>query len=137
MGTAILMHGVTTGGTESAIAQIDVPKDGLLIGIEWGIQALFDTTSDSLRAQVSFGSVAVGTNDSRQVVSVANLGAATFTAGGSIIAGDTHYASLPDIPVGAGERLYLHSIGAAGVVATIQAVLHFDFDLDQPKARRR
>ncbi len=137
MGTIVQMIAATTGGTESALVNIDVPKDGNIVGIEWAVRALYDTTSDQLDFQLSFGTVHNGSNDSRQVISAGTVGGLTFTAGGSVIAQSHTYTQLPDIPVMGGERLYLHSAASAGVVGVIRALVHFDFDLDKVSVRRR
>jgi hypothetical protein len=131
------MRGASTGGTESALAQIDVPMNGHIVGIEWACNADFDTDNDSQTWQLSFGSVNVDVNDSRQVISTITVGFMTFTAGGSVVAKANGFTMLPDIPVGMGERLFLHSLAAAGVVGVARLVIHFDFDLDQMKVRRR
>jgi len=137
MGTAIQMAATSSGGTESALASIDCPMSGNILGVEWSVTADYDTDNDAQFWQVSFGSASTTANDSRQVISNCTMGGLTFTAGGSVIAGRQQYTKLPDIPVGMGERLYLHSVAAAGVVGTARAVLHFDFDLDKVQVRRR
>lgn len=131
------MLGSTTGGTEHAIAAIDIPRAGHLISVEWSVRAFYDTTLDFSDYQLSFGSVGVIANDSRQVISNVTLGGMVFTAGGSIIAVWNSMTILPDVIVGQGERLFLHAISAAGVVGTARVCLGFDFDLDLPRARRR
>jgi len=137
MGTAILMRAGSTGGTENAIVNIDVPMNGNIIGVEWACRALYDTTSDAQEWQFSFGSASTTSNDSRQVISHISLGGLTFTAGGSVIAQANGYTKIPDIPVGMGERLYLHSLATAGVVGVANLLVHFDFDLDKVQVRRR
>jgi len=138
MGTVITMVATSTGGTESALASIDIPKAGELLAVSWQSIPLFDTTLDFQVWQLSFGSVHSAANDSRQIISQMSQGRVTLlTAAGVLIAGANFLDLLPDLVVGAGERLFLHSFAAAGVVATVYAMLHFSFDLDQPRARRR
>jgi hypothetical protein len=137
MGTVIQMQAASTGGVESGLAAIDIPKDGSIEGVEWAAYADFDTDNDLQIWQLSFGSTVANVNDSRQVISNCSVGALTFTAGGSVIARGDKYSILPGIPVGAGERLFLHSSAAAAVVGTVRCVISFSFDLDMPKARRR
>lgn len=137
MGTAIMMAGTSTGGTE-AIANIDCPMNGNLVGIEWAGRAIIDTTADFQDWQCSFGSTAVSANDSRQVISNVSVGNHNFlTSVGDAVGRISQFTPLPAIPVGMGERIFLHSIAAAGVVGQIRATLHFDFDLDKVQVRRR
>lgn len=137
MGTQIQMVGATTGGTEAALANIDVPRNGNLVGVSFAGRVDFDTDNDFCHVQISFGSTVSTTNDSRQVIANWQAGHLTFTAGGSLVGGGNAHIPLPNIPVGMGERLYLHGISAAGVVGVIYAMLQFDFDLDQALVRRR
>lgn len=137
MGTAIMMAGTSTGGTENGLAQIDSPMAGNLVGVDWAGYCDFDTDNDIGFFQLSFGSTNTVQNDSRQVISNFSFGALTFTAGGSVIGKADHYVPLPDIPIGMGERLWIHGINAAGVVANFRVMLYFDFDLDKVQVRRR
>lgn len=138
MGSIIQMRGVSTGGTESGLAAIDIPKNGDIVGVEWAIETALDTTADSQSWQVSFGSVMALVNDSRQVIANASLGRLTFaTAVGATIGRVDRFAIIPDLPVSMGERLFLHANGSAGVVGTCLVCIHFNFDLDMPLARRR
>lgn len=138
MGTAIVMRGVSAGGTESAIAQIDVPMNGNLIGVEWSGRSDLDADGEFQFWQLSFGSAANETNDARQVIAMSSAGFLTvLTAVGTGIGVCDKYTRLPDISVGMGERLFLHSIASAGVVGLVYAILHFDFDLDKVAVRRR
>jgi hypothetical protein len=132
------MVATSTGGTENALASIDVPMNGNLIGVEWACNSDMDVTGDDQVWQLSFGSTSSVANDSRQVISNLNMGGYVhLTAVGAVVSQGNRYTPLPDVPVGMGERLYLHSIAAAGVVGRAMAVLHFDFDLDKVQVRRR
>jgi hypothetical protein len=137
VGTVIMMVAASTGGTESGLASIDVPLSGALLGVEWAARCFFDTTLDFEEFQLSFGSVFVVSNDSRQVIATTTLGGLVIGAAASPIGQAAHYVALPDIPVGMGERLFLHAFGSAGAVGVCRCCLHFDFNLDLPKARRR
>jgi hypothetical protein len=137
MGTVIAMQVTSTGGTESGLAAIDVPKDGALIGVTWACRTFWDTTLDFQDWQLSFGSASSTANDSRQIISEVSLGTMTIGAAGIMVGQANVYDSIPDIQVGMGERIFLHSIAAVAVVGHVVALLHFDFDLDMPKARRR
>jgi len=137
MGTRIQMLAVSTGGVESALASIDIPKNGNLVGVEWAARCSFDTTGDAQTWQLAFGSVIASVNDSRQVISNCTMGVLIIGAAGIMLGGQNFFDVIPDIQVGAGERLYVHSNATAGVVGTALVMLSFDFDLDLPRARRR
>lgn len=137
MGTCVQMRAVSTGGTENALASIDVPMNGNIIGVEWSAYCDFDTDSDVQTWQFSFGSTFANVNDSRQVISNITMGWLGLGAAGIMLGQVNQFVPVPSVPVGMGERLYLHSLAAAGVVGVVLAVLHFDFDLDKVQVRRR
>jgi hypothetical protein len=138
MGTVIGMYAATTGGSQNALAAIDIPAEGLLVGVEWAVTADLDADAEYAFIELGFGStITLGNNDTRSRISVMSLGQATFTAGQAVVGQGNGFTKLPDLPVGIGERLYLHSLAVAGVVCQVHCNLHFDFDLDRPRARRR
>lgn len=137
MGSVIKMYANATGGAENALAQIDVPMGGRLIGVQWAYAAELDADGDDGQAQLSFRSAgAFTTNDDRGVISEIRTEAQLVTSGISNAFVNT-YVPLPDIPVGPGERLYLHGNHAASTPAYIGCLLHFDFDIDKVASRRR
>jgi hypothetical protein len=137
VGSIITMVATSTGGSESALAAIDVPREGRLQGASWAVRSSFDTTADFQTFELSFGSALVTTNDSRQIVSVCTVGQMVVGAAGIMLALANYMDILPEILVGAGERLFLHSHAAANVVGVAFCTLHFDFELDLPRVRRR
>lgn len=139
MGTVVGMTGVITGGTENNIASIDVPMNGHLVGVDFDLLADLDTDGDHATVELSFGSTGSSTtNDTRSRIATCTVGAAAvLTAVGVSVGRGSKYVQLPDIPVGMGERIYLHSLAAATTPGTARANLHFDFDLDKAMVRRR
>lgn len=137
MGQVIMMRAISTGGTESSLASVDIPNDGFLAGVEWACSSDYDTDNDTQAWQLSFGATAVTTNDNRQVISNIVVGGLTFTAGGSVIANANMYVKLPDVPVAAGERIFLHSIAAASVVGNANVNIHLSADASRAQVRRR
>lgn len=137
MGTLLQMRGVSTGGVEN-LATIDVPMNGEILGVEWNYRLIYDTTADQISFQLSFGSTYADVNDSRQVISNCLSGQFTsISAVGVVVGGDNFHHPIPQVPVSMGERLFLHSSAAAGVVAVCFALVEFSFDLDKVQARRR
>jgi hypothetical protein len=137
MGTRIFMRAASAGGTESGLAQIDVPMNGNLLSVTWNCSAQLDTTGDRGYFQLSFGTAAVDVNDSRQIISQVSLGGLVFaTAVGAVLAVANYHDSM-EIPVGMGERIFLHGVNDAAVVAIARLILEFDFNLDKVAVRRR
>lgn len=136
MGTNVQMRGATTGGNENGLASIDVPMNGNLVGVTWNVNVDFDTDNDTFQGQLSFGSTGSAVNDSRQVISNCMAGVSMPTSAG-FVRGDVNYHDPVEIPVNMGERLFLHGLCSATVVAVMNVTLHFDFDLDKVQVRRR
>ena len=134
MGTVIQLYAGATPA--DAMASIDVPADGNLVGIDWTVIVAASGADFSNAFQVSFGSTSSFTsNDGRAAISVIRI-ATDLTTSGAAVVSASKYVRLPDLPVGMGERIYLHGAGTA-IVQTANALLHFDFDLDRPRARVR
>lgn len=136
MGSIITLVGAITGGTESNIAAIDVPANGVLQAVDWAYTLDADAGDDLGNLQLSFGSAYVLANDSRQLISSCRV-LFTLTTSGVMHGFVNRYVQLPDIPVGMGERIYLHHLGTASTIGTGVAHVHFDFNLDLPQVRRR
>lgn len=131
MGSTVKMYSTGTS------AQIDIPMSGDLIGIQWAMQSDADADGDYYQAQVSFRSAAsYTTNDDRGVISevVAQF---QLVTSGAVVNHINTYIPLPDIPIAAGERLYLHVDSTGGVTCSVRAILHFSFDIDKVASRRR
>jgi len=139
MGTVIGMYAGATGGAQNAIASIDVPANGDLVGVDWDVNSDMDTDLDITTFELSFGSTSsITTNDTRSRISTCATGAVSIlTAVGASVGKGTKYVALPDIPVGMGERIYLHALSGATTPASAWANLHFSFDLDKAQVRRR
>lgn len=136
MGTVIKMIGTVSGGEQAAIAQIDVPMPGHLVGVDWASTGSL-ATDFFLYGQLSFRSTAsFGTNDDRGIITEVRLTYEITTSGAGQLTLNK-YVSLPDVPVMGGERLYLHSSSTAAVAGNMVALVHFDFDLDKVSMRRR
>lgn len=136
MGTVIKMYGAVSGGAQPALAQIDVPAPGNIVGVEWAIRAVL-ATDFFVDAQLSFRSAAsLATNDDRGIISEARLFYEITTTG----SGQIHvnkYVQIPEVPVMGGERLYLHTDATAAVTGNVAVLVHFSFDLDKISMRRR
>jgi len=136
MGSVIQMSAAGTGGTESALVSIDIPQNGSILGVQWACSCLLNADAEVFEAQLSFGSANSNTNDSRQVISSLRMTASLVTAAGAVPVFANYYCPLPDLPVAAGERLFIHAAATAGVTSTIRCFLHLSFDEPSTRVRR-
>ena len=138
MSDVIGMFGAITGGTEDAIAVIDVPQDGFLIGIDWDVNALFDA-AESLIIELSFiATNQLTTNDVRSRISSVSAFNNVITAVGVSAASIQKWLGAFDIVISGGERIYLHSIATAGVAAAVRCNLYVELGtVTRRPARRR
>ena len=134
--TTIQMHGVTSA---DATASIDIPADGVLVGIDWaGIFGALDTVDDQAEAELSFNSTNQRTtNDARAAISSIKMNMTGLTSGfgpGAI----NKFVDLKDgLPVMGGERIYMHVLTSAGVTVNVSAILYFRFRSVRRAATRR
>lgn len=127
------MFGQGAGGTEDAVANIDIPDDGALVGVQVAHAADIDATDEASTVSLSFiATNQLATNDSRGDIIVTRVRSGLVTAeGGSPF---TNFYTPMDIDVSGGERLYIHVVASAGVVTQVSMILHFRFR--RPPARR-
>lgn len=138
MGSIIQLVGTTTGGTENGIASFDIPVNTVIEGVEWSCRGDLDADGEFAQAELSFGSAFSLSSDSRQVVSHCYLGQQSQVTAASVAnAGYSYYSKLPDVPVAAGERMFMHSNCSAGVIAVFVCMIHLASDEPRPGARRR
>lgn len=134
MGQVIQMY--AAAAPAAGLAQIDVPMNGHIVGVDWNIFVTVGGADANETVELSFSSALQNTvNDSRSVISTIAM-YSDLTTSGAQNSAMQKYVRLPDIPVGMGERLYIHAFGTA-VTITIHCCVHFDFDLDRASVRRR
>lgn len=124
--TIIGMYAGGTGGTEDAAANVDVPQDGVITGIDWDVQAEVDADAESIGVELSF--IATGQltqNDVRGRISGVSAKFSLTTEGGGTFSLQK-FVDPMDLPVAGGERLYLHIVASAGVVTVARANVHLD-----------
>ncbi len=125
----IQMYTLTAG---DAAASIDMPDDGVLLGLHWsGIIGGLAADEDYMRAQLSFGSTgAFTTNDARQVISTVSWGVDLIGAGSNLVRTDVNVAiEFGDgIPVFGGERVYIHTLANGNAaLKRLNCMLLFNF----------
>lgn len=133
------MHATGAGGTEDAIAQIDIPQDGFMLGIDWDAYALLNAVNETFNAELSFiATNLLGTNDVRGRISSISAGTHVLTSGIGIIT-IQKYVDVKEITVSGGERLYIHLLATGGVISEVRCNLHFEMSGGPTRrsARRR
>lgn len=123
--TLIHMRGDGTGGAENAAANIDIPEDGMITGVEWSAAPALNADGEEFAAELSF--IATGqfsTNDSRGQISVVRARLGLLTSGASATGLDRF--TPMDLAVSGGERIYLHLTATAGVVSSVELIIHFE-----------
>lgn len=125
----IQMYTVTAG---DAAASIDMPDDGVLLGLHWaGIVGALSADEDYMRAQLSFGSTgAFTTNDARQVIDTIAWGIELVGVAANVVRSelDSDRDFGDGIPVFGGERIYIHTLANGNaVLKRLNCVLLFNF----------
>ncbi len=120
------MRGAITGGTEDAAAQVDIPTDGTIIGIDCDLNAALDADSELAESELSFiATNQLSTNDVRgRLASISVV--MTLTTSGIALVSLQKFVGPTDIPVAGGERLFIHIISTAGVTGTVRYNVHLD-----------
>jgi hypothetical protein len=135
MGMMQLLRGDIGGGTESALAAVDVPQDGYITGIDWSAYGDFDANDEFMLVQLSFSSAFNVGNDSRSSVSVISA-QFTLTTSGVAFTGINKFVGPVKIAVNAGERIYLHANSSVGLVGVVHCTVYYDFDISRNSQRR-
>lgn len=134
-----IMHvvGVGTGGTENAIASIDIPEDGRISSVCWAMEASLNADAEEVRSEVSFISTnQADTNDARGVISSIAAKMGMLTSGAGIVSVN-HQEFYEDLRVSGGERIHLHIMADAGVGSRIQCNVHLETRSGTRRSARR
>lgn len=132
----------SSGSTADAVASIDIPQNGRILGLDWSMRAE-GMAADADLAQYDLSFVSTNqrtTNDARGTISSCMVGISAATA--ASIAGTfaNKFVDLKDgIGVSAGERLYLHLDTTANTTSTVVLIVYFKFGtaVARRSARRR
>jgi len=121
------MFGGITGGTQDAIAQIDIPQDGVIRAIDWDMRVDLDTDLEVADAELSFIATSqLTTNDTRGRISSVSSMVAILTAVGASVSVVQKFVGPFELMVSGGERMFLHAVTSSGVVGAVRLNLHFD-----------
>lgn len=130
------LYAAGTGGAEDAAASLDVQFNGAIEGCLISAIADLDADQEQLQVEASFLSTSTFTaNDARGSIAMAQAQLNLTTSGGS--PGQLNVAMTGmNIPVSAGERLYLHLLATAGTTSKVHVYLYVR-DRASPALRRR
>mgnify|MGYP005822946611 CR=1 FL=1 len=140
MSDIIGMYGAITGGVQDAVAMIDIPQDGFIVGIDWDLAVDLDADGEVANVELSFiATNQLSTNDVRGRLSSVGVQTAVLTAVGSTTVSTQKWLGSFDIAVAAGERIFLHANSTAGVTGVVRCNLFVDFTggTTRRSARRR
>jgi len=131
------MFAQVTGGTQDARAQIDIPQDGVILGIDWDASWFFDA-EEKAECELSFiATNQLDTNDIRGRLTSISAHSAVITAVGTAPISVQKWLGGIEIVVAGGERLYLHSVATAGVNGEIRCNLYVDLGATMRRSARR
>lgn len=131
------LSGTGTGGTEDALAQLDVQFDGIITAIAGHIRSTMTGAGQFATAEASFLSTnTVGTNDTRGSIFSVSTSLTGNTSGFTQGTENNNVGGL-NIRVNAGERLWLHFSASASLASDGQIYLYVEDGQDVPTATRR
>lgn len=135
MATEIIgMYAVISGGEESALANIDIPMDGVITAVDWDMCGNLDADGEEIRAELSFiATHQLTSNDVRGRISSV-CAQISLTTSGAPVVGVNKFVGPMELPVAGGERLYLHASTTAGVTGDVRCNIHLDV---ATRSRRR
>jgi len=126
-----------TGGTQDARAQVDIPQDGVLLGIDWDASWYFDA-EEKAEAELSFiATNQLTTNDVRGRLSSISAHSAEVTAVGEVPITVQKWLGGIEVVVAGGERLYIHSVATSGVNGIVRCNLYVDLGATMRRSARR
>ena len=131
------MFAQVTGGTQDARAQIDIPQDGVILGIDWDASWYFDAEE---KAEIELSFIATNqldTNDVRGRLSSISAHNAEVTAVGHNPICCQKWLGGIELVVAGGERVYLHSVATAGVNGEVRCNLYVDLGATMRRSARR
>lgn len=132
------MFGAGTGGNQDAIANIDIPQDGLLVGVDWDVRIDMDADAEVFDAELSFIATSqFFTNDTRGRISSVSAIQTVLDATGGQLGTIQKFVPILDLILHGGERLFLHIISSTGVGGNTRCTLHFVGGTTTPRRSAR
>lgn len=131
------MYGTSTGGVANAIASVDIPMDGVIVGIDWDANVTMDADNEVFDAEFSFiATNQLATNDVRGRISSISA-AMTITTSGITLVSIQKWLGSFDLVVAGGERVYVHVVATSGVVSVVRLNIFYDASGTVRRSARR
>lgn len=131
------LFGAGTGGVENGVAQIDIQFDGTISSIHGSMISTVDADDEFASVEASFlATNTTAVNDARGSLITLQAQSSLVTSGFSINGVNSGVGPV-DIPVNAGERIFLHINSSAGVVTSAQIYLYVLDGAPTSQRRRR
>lgn len=131
------LAGTGSGGTEDQVGQLDIQFAGTITAIHGTLAGDLDADGNVLRAEASFiSSNSFGSNDARGSVFEMTMMGVNAGAGGFVNFTESSGVGPVDIPVIAGERMWLHIEGPTSTVSHAAIYIYVQ-DGASPDVRRR
>lgn len=122
----IQLQGAGSGGTENAVATVDIPFDGSISLVAWAVSATFDAIGEFLYVELSFIATNQNNqNDARGIIDNVRSEFAGVTSGAGHH-GINKVTPINDLRVQGGERLHMHIASVAGLVSNVQCLVHLE-----------
>lgn len=139
MSEVISLYGAITGGTQDGLANIDIPADGFILGVDWDINLNMDTDAETASVELSFiATNQLATNDIRGRISSISSRLAVLSSTSGHVGSLQKWVGPFDISVSGGERIYLHCVSTAGITGEARCSLMVDLGTQvRRRARRR
>ena len=138
MTDVIGLTGAITGDTQDAVAMIDIPQDGFIIGIDWDVRLDMDADGEFFEAELSFiATNQLTTNDVRGRLSSVSAMATVLTAVGQFNTGLQKWLGSFDIAVSGGERIFMHFLSSTGVGGRARCNMYVDLGTTTRRSARR
>jgi len=131
------LAGTATGGTENALAQLDIQFDGLITAIHGAMRATIAANTEFAQTEISFISTnTVGSNDTRGSLFMMKAQIALLTSGVANTGVNVSIGGLA-VVVTAGERLWMHTVNTASKASVNDVYVYVEDGQGVPTAQRR
>lgn len=130
----------TANATSNAVAAIDIPQDGDIVGFDGVLEAPSMADDTRIRCSLSFLSTnQFDSNDARGTIAEWRSMVAVVTSGGGNVTSQKWINLQPDgISVSGGERLYVHTdSSAANATPRFNIVIYLRVKSTTRRSRRR
>ncbi len=130
------LFGAATGGTENAVASLDIQFDGEIVAMHYSVVADLDADGDTVNMEVSFlATAATAVHDTRGSLITASTQHA-IGAAGAVNSGMLGSINGVRIPISAGERVFMHFANTASLTGSANVYI-YTVDTGTPELRRR